>query len=394
MKYRDSKTRINLLYVRRVSPYTGPMVQCAMGRTLYDQSGLTLMEMLIALAIIGIVFAAILPQFRVIMGSWDSKQGSAEVLQNGRVLIDHLNRNLSKAVQITAVSDLSEVNGYIEFEDNDGNNLRYDVGANSYVEFGAVGNLYELAGPVSRFQFTCYDACDLDTPITTVADIRCVKVEATLTNTGPGQDKTYTTSAYLRTNGNVSSGSSSQTSYDYSNRNQGIDIFAYDGEDNKQLPNSSTEPTDVLSSDEYDDIEVDEGIFHTYNVSDKNKYAQIRFVIKIDESENDVTQITATFNGKGINSRSGRTDGASFFIWNYSSSDYELLEESADTEAEVTLSGTLSSSITDYIGGSGDNIITLLAVSNSKLANKYTLTLFTDYVKLEITEGSGGGILP
>jgi len=188
------------LYAGRLSPHTGPGVRCAIRETLYNQNGLTLVEMLLALAIIGIVFAAILPQFRVIMGSWDSKQGVAEMLQNGRVLIDHLNRNLSKAVQITAVSDLSEVNGYIEFEDNDANTLRYNVDANSHVEFGVVGALYELAGPVSRFQFTCYDACDLDTPITTVADIRSVKVEATLTNTGPGQDKTFTAQAYLRTN--------------------------------------------------------------------------------------------------------------------------------------------------------------------------------------------------
>ena len=200
MKCPNSKTRINLLYAERVSPHTGPGVQCAIREILYNQNGLTLVEMLLALAIIGIVFAAILPQFRVIMGSWDSKQGAAEMLQNGRVLIDHLNRNLSKAVQITAVSDLSEVNGYIEFEDNDANTLRYNVDANSYVEFGVVGALYELAGPVSRFQFSCYDACDLDTPITTVADIRSVKVEATLTNTGPGQDKTFTAQAYLRTN--------------------------------------------------------------------------------------------------------------------------------------------------------------------------------------------------
>jgi len=162
---------------------------------------LTLVEMVIAMAIMAIVFAALVPQFRAILGSWDSKEANAEVLQNGRILIDHLNRNLSKAVQITAVSDSSETNGYIEFEDNDANSVRYDInGATSYVEFGPVGNLADLAGPVSQMQFTCYDACDLDTPITTVGDIRCVKVETILTNTGPGLDKTFTTQAYLRTN--------------------------------------------------------------------------------------------------------------------------------------------------------------------------------------------------
>ena len=193
MKYINSKTRINSLGA-------SCDVSFVRGNTQYDQRGLTFVEMLIALAIVGIVFAAVLPQFRAIMGSWDSKAGSAEMLQNGRVLIDHLSRNLSKAVKITAVSDLSEVNGHIEFQDNDANTLRYDVDPNNYVEFGAVGRLYQLAGPVSRFQFTCYDACDLDTPITTVSDIRCVKVETTLTNTGPGQDKTFTAQAYLRTN--------------------------------------------------------------------------------------------------------------------------------------------------------------------------------------------------
>ncbi len=162
---------------------------------------LTLVEMVIAMAIMAIVFAAILPQFRAIQNSWDSKASAAETLQNSRVLIDHLNRNLSKAVQITAVSDSAQTNGYIEFEDNDANSVRYDInGATSYVEFGPVGNLADLAGPASQLQFTCYDACDLDTPITNVADIRSVKVQATLTNPGPGQDLTLTTQTYLRTN--------------------------------------------------------------------------------------------------------------------------------------------------------------------------------------------------
>lgn len=174
-------------------------------RRMQTTTGLTLVEMVIAVAIMAIVFAAIVPQFRAIFNSWDSKAGAAETLQNGRVLIDHLNRNLSKAVRITAVSDSDETNGYIEFQNNDGNTLRYDIAVNNYVEFGFIGSLYELAGPVSQLQFTCYDACDLDIPLdistADVNDIRFVKVETTLTNPATmGQDKTFTTSAYLRVN--------------------------------------------------------------------------------------------------------------------------------------------------------------------------------------------------
>ncbi len=159
---------------------------------------LTMLEMIISLAIIAVIFAVVLPQFKNIQNSWASKRATAEAIQNGRILVSYLNRNLSKAIQITAVSDPADTTGYIEFEGNDSVTYRYEIGADNIVEFGPVGNLSDLAGPVSQLQFTCYDAQDLDTPITTVGDIRCVRVEATLTNAGPGQDQTFTASAYLR----------------------------------------------------------------------------------------------------------------------------------------------------------------------------------------------------
>jgi len=163
---------------------------------------LTLVEMIIAMAIITIILAVILPQFRVIQNNWDSQAGAAETLQNGRILIDHLNRNLSTALRITAVSDSSETSGYIEFLDNDANNVRYDVNSISdYVEFGPIGGLSDLAGPVSKLQFTCYGAVDLSTPTTDVNAIRSVKVETTLINPAKlDQDMTLTTQAYIRTN--------------------------------------------------------------------------------------------------------------------------------------------------------------------------------------------------
>ena len=163
---------------------------------------MTLVEIILAVAVIAIIFAALLPQFRLIQNSWDSDVGRSETLQNGRVLMNHFNRHLSKAARITAVSDSSETNGYIEFIDNDANNVRYAVNsANDYVEFGLIGNPSDLAGPVSRLQFTCYDAFDLSTPITDVNAIRSVKVETTLTNPVKlDLATTFSTQAYIRTN--------------------------------------------------------------------------------------------------------------------------------------------------------------------------------------------------
>jgi competence protein ComGC len=198
MQYRNNKTRPAPIFRAWED---SPTIRIILAQRQKLVLGLTLVEMLIAMAIMTIILAVILPQFRVIQNNWDSKAGAAETLQNGRVLIDHLNRNLSKATRITAVSSSSETNGYIEFQDNDANNVRYDIGVNNYVEFGPVGNLSELAGPVSQLQFTCYSATDLSTPITDVNAIRSVKIETTLINPAKlDRDMTFTTQAYIRTN--------------------------------------------------------------------------------------------------------------------------------------------------------------------------------------------------
>jgi len=165
------------------------------------RSALTLLEMVIAMGIMGVVFTGVVLQFRGIQNSWDSKQGGAEALQNGRVLLDHLYRNLSKARRINAVSGPADDNGYIEFEGNDGSDFMYEIGENDYVTFGPTGNLCELAGPVTSLRFTCYDACDLDTAITDVDQIRNVKFQATFVNSSQlGRTASFIGRAYLRTN--------------------------------------------------------------------------------------------------------------------------------------------------------------------------------------------------
>ncbi|MHC4535676.1 MAG: LamG-like jellyroll fold domain-containing protein, partial [Planctomycetota bacterium] len=88
------------------------------------------------------------------------------------------------------------------FESSDANNLRFDInGTSNYVEFGPVGSLSDLAGPVSQLVFTCYDCNNFDTPITDVNSIRFIKAQTILTNPAAiGQDKTFTTYTYLRIN--------------------------------------------------------------------------------------------------------------------------------------------------------------------------------------------------
>lgn len=361
--------------------------------------GLTLVEMVIALSLITIIFASIVPIFGHIRNNWESKQAASETIQNGRVLMDHIQRNLSEAVKIIAVSDSSETDGYIEFENNFTETQRYDINStDGYVEFGSVSDLFKLAGPVNSLKFTCFDPCDLDTPITDVNLIRFIKIETTLINPyDTNQNKTLSAAVYLQTNGNSVSGPGTvtQTAYDYSNRIQGINIFAYDGEDHVQSPVISTTPIDMLSSNEYEKIEYDDEVFYTFSAVENSKYGQMRFVIKIDENWSDVTQIKTVFNGIGIDSKKNDSDGLSLFIWNYTLSQYELLEASTDTEDEITIGGTLTESLTSYIGGAALDTIILLVATNGKKPNKGNLVLMADYVKLEITANTaGGGIYP
>ncbi|UCG60179.1 MAG: type II secretion system protein [Phycisphaerales bacterium] len=162
----------------------------------------TLLELVVALAVITISFAALVPMLVAIRNSWGSQEANAELLQNGRVLVDHVHRNLSKATRITDVSDSSETNGYVEFQDADGVDLRYDVNSiSAYVEFGPVGDLADLAGPVNQLRFTCYDGNDFANLTTDVNSIRLVQVQTTLVNSSAlGRDKTFTTCAYIRAN--------------------------------------------------------------------------------------------------------------------------------------------------------------------------------------------------
>ena len=167
------------------------------------KKALTLVEMVISIVIMVLIITVFAPQLKTINDSWASKQANAEVLQNARVLVDQVNRSLSSADKITDVSDPCETNGYIEFEDNTGTAYRMDIAANNYIEFGPVGSPSELAGPVSQLKFSCYSKDNFTTPTTVADDIRFVKAEVIFPNPGPGQDKTFTTSTYLRTNAEV-----------------------------------------------------------------------------------------------------------------------------------------------------------------------------------------------
>ena len=135
------------------------------------------MELTVAVAIMATVFAAIMPLFAGIRNSAAARWAGLEMVQNARVLNEHLHRHLAQARRIVAVSAGTDPNGYIEFESDDGAVYRCGIGTWGYVEFGPVGQMHPLAGPVEALRFTCYDAVDLSRPTPAPSAIRLVTWE-------------------------------------------------------------------------------------------------------------------------------------------------------------------------------------------------------------------------
>jgi hypothetical protein len=156
-------------------------------------------ELTMATAIMATIFAAILPLFAGIRNSADVRWASLEMVQNARVLNEHLGRHLAQARKVVAVSASTDRDGTIEFEAEDGTVYRCAVGAQGYVEFGPVGHLHPLAGPVASLRFTCYSNADFSTPVQTPADIQLVTWETELKSVGHlVPDKTVTGACCLR----------------------------------------------------------------------------------------------------------------------------------------------------------------------------------------------------
>jgi len=102
--------------------------------------GMTVVELVVAMALMVVVTGTVLPLLAGVRNGSDTQRAQSEMIQNSRVLNEHVLRQLSQATRVVQVSSASETNGHIEFEDADGTTYRYAVGAGDYVQFGPVGD--------------------------------------------------------------------------------------------------------------------------------------------------------------------------------------------------------------------------------------------------------------
>ena len=172
------------------------------------RTAMTLVEVLVAITILATIMAVFAPQFRVIQNSWASKQAQTEIIQNGRVFIEHITSNLGQATKITAVSAPAEAGGYIEFLAPDNITRRYHI-SGSKIYYGEPNAMSELAATALSLNFSCYGTSDLTSTITDPNYTRSVKVNAVFKDPANTASETYTSQIYLRTNGLLAQGTAS-----------------------------------------------------------------------------------------------------------------------------------------------------------------------------------------
>lgn len=147
-------------------------------------------------------------------------------------------------------------------------------------------------------------------------------------------------------------------------------------------PAAADVPSDDLSP--ISNIEDNDGVFQT-DFSDC-MYAAHRFVFNIDTSAakdgplSDIEKINITWNGKGWHDTGGTANGTYLYIWDGTA--YEELANNSGDGSEVSLTGTVTADIADYIN-SGN--VTVIAVQKTAGADEDMSNVATDYIGLIVT---------
>ena len=149
----------------------------ALGRTLRDQRGFTLAELLVVMALTGLVLAGVFAIQQEGTNSYLMGAGRVETQQNARVALELMVRELRSAEAVTALGSATD----ITFRDVAGATVRYQLTGNTLNRTAAgVGGV--LIGGVQSLTFTYYaagfDPVANTGPTTAVpADLKAVRIQ-------------------------------------------------------------------------------------------------------------------------------------------------------------------------------------------------------------------------
>ncbi|MFH1360540.1 MAG: PQQ-binding-like beta-propeller repeat protein [Candidatus Omnitrophota bacterium] len=121
----------------------------------YASNGLTLIEVIFVVAIMGIILATVSLAFRGSFRSWDTGIRRTELIQKGRVALDLISREIRTAHNFGRLSDAAN----LYYTDSNGVFKRFEIDLDNHVlHYGPVGSpLADLVAPIGdQSQFTYY----------------------------------------------------------------------------------------------------------------------------------------------------------------------------------------------------------------------------------------------
>ncbi|WP_415893082.1 DUF6701 domain-containing protein [Neptuniibacter sp. PT8_73] len=144
--------------------------------------------------------------------------------------------------------------------------------------------------------------------------------------------------------------------------------------------NSSFTSTSGLSSFSGSGINANDFSYEYQWANSRGNYAKMLYQFSVSESAADLSRITATWSGRGANSRSGYS-GAVLYIRNFSSGNFESLA-STSSSGFTTLAGSVSSNLSDYVSS---NEIHILSVNRWPRQNGgHSARHDTNYIKIDL----------
>lgn len=151
-----------------------------------SERGFTLAELLVAMAVLGMILAGIfaLQQQGQVAYTWGA--GRVEAQQNARLALELMTSETRSAQSVTTVTNCNNASigtNDITFKNQNGDTIRYDVNGTyleRHVNSSAGGTNDYVIGGVVSLSIWCYDASGT-TLTATAANVRSIKIKLTTT---------------------------------------------------------------------------------------------------------------------------------------------------------------------------------------------------------------------
>ena len=163
------------------------------------RSGLSLLEMMVATAIMATLMASVVVVMRSGFAVWNAQEADIDVLENGYGVLRHFAQQMRQADSVTLISLPSDTSGDLSFLTSTGVTRTWSHNGGPeevYFNNGASNQL--LAKKIDTLTFTGYEA-DGVTQTTVVNDIQVIKcaVQVTLPH-GAGVTRNISCRAWVR----------------------------------------------------------------------------------------------------------------------------------------------------------------------------------------------------